>query len=402
MIVKVAWRNIWRNRLRSSVIIIALSLGLWAGIFASAFVQGMMKQKVESVISKEMSDFQVHHPDYREEKLPNLIIEDSETIQADIASNEYVIASTGRVIIEGPAVSTSHKEGMIRLIGIDPKEEAMVTGLEGDLIEGTYFEGIKKNPILISSKTAEEYGLELKSKINFRFLDIHGDVHQVGFRVVGIYNSGNPMMDGMKAYALRDDVKSHLGIETGFHEIAVSLNDHNQAEPLAEKFQNKYENLEVIPWLDLALGMRYMIDAMGMYTVIIVGIILFALLFSILNTMLMAVLERTREIGMLMAVGMAKQKVFFMIMVETLFLSLIGGPIGLLVSYLSISYFGSAGINLGDAAYGEMGFSNIIYPYLESSEYVKVGIMVFFMALFAAIYPSVKALRLKPVEAIRK
>jgi len=402
MILKIAWRNIWRNRLRSSVIIVALSLGLVAGIFSSAFVQGMMKQKIESVISKEMSDFQVHHSMYREELLPNLIIKDGELVQKDIESNKNVIATTGRVLIEGPAVSTSHREGMIRLVGIDPGEEAAVTGLKEDLVEGEYFIGIKKNPILISSKTAEEYGVELKGKINFRFLDVNGSVQQIGFRVVGIYDTGNPMMDGMKAYALRDDVRKHLGLENGYHELAISLDDHDQAEPLAISYQDKYQDLEIISWLDLALGMRMMIETMGVYTVIIVGIILFALLFSILNTMLMAVLERTREIGMLMAVGMAKQKVFSMIMLETLFLSLIGGPIGILVSYLLISYFGTAGINLGDAAYGEMGFSNIIYPYLESSEYVNVAIMVFFMTLFAAIYPSIKALRLKPVEAIRK
>ena len=135
----------------------------------------------------------------------------------------------------------------------------------------------------------------------------------------------------------------------------------------------------------------------------IVGIILVALLFSIINTMLMAVLERVREIGMLMAVGVTKGRVFSMILLETVMMAMIGCPAGLFLSWASIKYFGTVGIDLGaNAAYGEMGWSNVIHPALDAASYYQVAFMVAIMAILAAIYPAIKALRLKPAEAIRK
>lgn len=403
MILKVAWRNIWRNGLRSTVIIIALALGLWAGVFSSAFVQGMMKQKMDSVVRKEMSHFQVHDTLYRDEPQVNLFMENSDEILDDIKTHASVESISSRAIVPMDNVSILSKNGAIKLIGIEPSDEAKVTLLDEDVTEGEYFEGIKKNPILISEETAKEYRLHLKSKVIFKFLDINGVEKNMNCRVVGIYNSGNPMMDKMNAYVLRSDLQRQLELEENqYHEIAVYLNEHNIADNIVEEFQSKYTDLEIASWKDLSPGMRMMMDMMGMYTVIIVGIILFALLFSILNVMLMAVLERVREIGMLMAVGMAKQKVFAMVMLETLFLSIVGGVLGLLLSWLSINYYGTYGIYLGDAAYGEMGFSNTVYPYIDSVEYINVTAMVFFMAMIAAIFPSIKALKLKPVEAIRK
>ncbi len=170
----------------------------------------------------------------------------------------------------------------------------------------------------------------------------------------------------------------------------------------ALELSEKYPDLEVLPWMDLSTGMRMMIDMIGTYTFIIVGIILVALLFSIINTMLMAVLERVKEIGVLMSVGMAKPKGFFMILFETVCLTFLGAPLGLLLSFLSISYFGIVGIDLGTDVYSEMGYASIIYPSLKYTDYISVSVMVIIMAIIAAIYPAIKALRLKPVEAIRK
>ncbi len=144
-----------------------------------------------------------------------------------------------------------------------------------------------------------------------------------------------------------------------------------------------------------------MVEALDVYLYYIVGIILLALLFSILNTMLMAVLERMREIGVLMAVGMSKARIFLMIMLETVMLTMIGGPFGLLLSYGFVTYFGEVGINLGGAAYSDLGFAAIVYPYLDARSYLEVTLMVAVMAVIAAVYPARKALKLIPVEAIR-
>lgn len=400
MLLKIAWRNIWRNTTRSVVVITAIALGLLAGVFASAFTQGMMKQKIETVIKSEMSDFQFHQPEFTDEFLAKLYIENGEEIRAEVNTEEAVIGSSGRLISMG-MVGSAKQNGSIKIVGVVPDDEAAVTGLNEQVIEGAYFEGVKRNPILISEATAEKFRVKIRSKLILTIQDVDGEIIAGAFRVVGIFKTDNVMFDKANIYVQQADLRNLIKIENGLHEIAVSLNDHDLAEQMATKYQEAHPDLLVEPWLDLATGMRMMVDMIDVYIYYIVGIILIALLFSILNTMLMAVLERIREIGMLMAVGMTKGKVFLMIMLETLILTMIGGPLGLLISWGFVTHYGSAGIDLG-GAYDDVGFSSIVYPFLDSQSYLEVTYMVVIMAIVAAIYPAIKALNLNPVEAIRK
>lgn len=402
MLLKIAWKNIWRNSTRSLVVIVAVALGLWAGVFASAFVKGMMKKKIENVIKLEMSDFQIHQPKFRDESLPQLFIPNESEIRHKLNEEEAVISSSGR-LISNAMIATSKKSGSSKVVGINPDMEAEVTGLDRHLVRGNYFKKAKRNPILVSEDIAEDYKLKLKSKLILTLQDLEGEIISVSFRVVGIYKTENNMFDKSHIFVRQKDLGRAMGMpENAVHEIAVALNNHDLSESLASKYQEKYQELEVKPWLDLATGMRFMVQAMDVYLFYIVGIILLALLFSILNTMLMAVLERVREIGMLMAVGMAKIQIFKMIMLETIMLAMIGGPLGLILSYAFVSHFGKVGINLSGGGYEEAGFSPMVHPFLENESYIQVAIMVFAMAVLAAIYPARKALKLRPVEAIRK
>ena len=129
-----------------------------------------------------------------------------------------------------------------------------------------------------------------------------------------------------------------------------------------------------------------------------------ALIFGIINTMLMAVLERNKELGMLMAVGLNKGKVFTMIMLETLLLGCVGAPLGMFLGWLTINYFSNNGLDLSSFASGleQMGMSTMIYPVADTSLYLQMTAAVAITALLAAIYPSLKAIKLRPVEAMRK
>jgi putative ABC transport system permease protein len=401
MLLKVAWRNVWRHKVRSFVVITAVGLGLWAGVFASAFVQGMMSQKIDNVIRHELSHLQVHHPEFRDEQLPKQLIDNGEEILEHLSSDPDVTAATGRIITMA-MLGSANTSGAVKVSGIMLQEEKKVTELDRKVIEGEFIDGNKRTPILISRKLAEKYKVKLKSKVVLTLQDMNGEITAGAFRITGIFKTENSVYDEMNVFVRAEDLRSLMGIETGFHEIAALVRSHNLADPVAAAYQNRYPQMEVKSWLDLAAGMRFMVEAFDTYLYIIVSIILLALLFSIVNTMLMAVLERTREIGMLMAVGMNKPSVFYMILLETIFLSMIGGPAGLMFSWICVSYFGRVGIDLTGAAYSDVGFSAVIYPQLASDQYLMVTVLVLVMALLAAIYPARKALKLKPVEAIRK
>ena len=145
-------------------------------------------------------------------------------------------------------------------------------------------------------------------------------------------------------------------------------------------------------------------EQMSSSTGIITAIIMLALIFGIINTMLMAVLERTKELGMLMAIGMNKGKVFLTIVFETLLLSMIGAPIGMLLGWLTIMATNRTGIDLTSYQKGleQFNMSGMVYPSLTPDTYVTVAFAVFITALLASIYPARKAVKLRPVEAMRK
>lgn len=401
MLIRFAWRNIWRNKLRSLVVIVAISLGLWAGIFVSAFVNGMMQQKIESVVQLEMAHFQIHQNGFRDEYLVGQYLDQGALIREDLLNDTEVKAVALRTI-NLVMIGTAQKSGAVKVSGISPTEEKNLSKLHERIVEGKYLDEEIKNSILISREIAKKYKAGLKSKIILTFQDVHGEIVGAAFRVTGIYSTENKMYDGFNVFVRREDMQHLTGIGNKVHELVILLNDHEPADSMAAKYGKKYPSLEVLSWKDLASGMRYMTGFIDKYTMIIVGIILLALLFSIINTMMMAVLERVRELGMLMAVGMGKIKIFQMILLETFFLSSVGGPIGILLAWTTITYFGHNGIDLGNAAYGDFGFSNFIYPSLAYIEYVKVSFLVIIMALLAAVYPARKALQLNPVEAIRK
>jgi ABC-type antimicrobial peptide transport system permease subunit len=148
-----------------------------------------------------------------------------------------------------------------------------------------------------------------------------------------------------------------------------------------------------------------MADMTNQSSFIITIIIMLALAFGIINTMLMAVLERVREVGMLVALGMSKFKLFFLILNETIFLTLAGSPFGLLFAWIAITYFNRKGMDLsamGEEMMSSFGFTNVIYPEFPFDKVLEMLLIVVVTAVLSSLFPAIKALRLRPVEALRK
>jgi putative ABC transport system permease protein len=182
------------------------------------------------------------------------------------------------------------------------------------------------------------------------------------------------------------------------------LNEFDQTDQLTNQLKDAHPELLVESYKEVAPDLELFNNQIKVNIMIMTSIFMLALIFGIINTMLMAVLERIKELGMLMAIGMNKLKIFFMIMLETIFISVLGAPIGMGLGYVTIWYLHYSGINLSrwSRALEEFGMDDIIRPVLDPSVYGIVALSVIATALLAAIYPSLKAIRLKPVEALRK
>lgn len=403
MILSIAWRNIWRSRTRSIVIIVALTLGLFAGVFNISFYKGMAIQRVQSAIGTEVSHIQLHRKNYLTNPEKSLFISGSDTIQKEIENVPGVTAVSGRIVTTGMVQSANTGRG-VKIVGINPDAEKRVTNLYTKVVEGDYFETTGRNPVFIGQKLAEKLKVGLRSKIVVTFQDMEGNLTGASFRIAGIYKTSNSFYDETNLFVRDSDLAPIMQIEPGnAHEIAVLISDNALLDTVKNAVIDLVPGQDVKTWRELMPDVNLIETSLDLSMYILMGIILLALIFGIINTMLMAVLERIKELGMLMAIGMNKRRVFAMIMSETVMLSLVGGLTGIIFGVALTYALSRVGIDLSSysQAWESMGYDSIIYPVITVRDTIVVTIMVIATGIIAAIYPARKALGLNPADAVR-
>jgi len=402
MLFKVAWRNIWRNTTRSLVVIASVAAGLLAGMFLIAFFQGFVKQDVNNAVEAQLAHIQIHNPAFGDDKDVNDTITNASAIIEKLRKDVNVKSVSGRAITMGMISSSSTASG-VEIHGVNPADEKNISSISQNVIEGVYFDG-KRNEIVIGKKLADKLGVKLHNKIVLTFQSKSGDLTAGSFRIAGIFRSRNSAFDEMTVFTNFDDVAQLLGTGNGIHEIAILLKDGQKVDTLAAGYKSQYPKLLVQTWGEIEPEMGLLTGLMDQMMYIIMGIILLALMFGIINTMLMAVLERQREFGMLMAIGMNKPRVFIMVMLESIMLTCVGIPIGILLTIGIVDYFAKYGINMSafSKALSQFGVGNYVYPELHSSMFLSVTIMTAITAILSAIYPAYKALQFKPAVAIHQ
>ena len=183
MILKIAWKNIWRNKVRSAVVIIAIALGVWAVIFINSLTSGITRTYIHNAVNYELSHLQIHNPDFLDErKIVHVINQDLHSIQ----NTPGVKSWTVRMLADGMISSSKAAQGIV-IRGIDPNQENSVTHLKELLIEGKYFEGKSRNPILIGQDIATKLNVKLKQKVVLTFQSSLGDIVAGSFRIAGIF-----------------------------------------------------------------------------------------------------------------------------------------------------------------------------------------------------------------------
>jgi putative ABC transport system permease protein len=402
MLVKIAWRNVWRNKTRSLVITVAVAIGVWAAIFLSAFYNGMIEERIRSAIEQEISHLQVHDPKFKAEYDVQYFINGPVNTLQQVQQNPLVKTAAGRVILKGMIATASGSSG-ITINGIMPGEESQLTQLDKKIISGKYFSA-KPYEILVGKKLMQKMKLKQKGKAILTFQDKDGNIASGAFRVVAVYKTVNTPYDETNVFVKINDLDTLAGIKGKYNEIAVLLHSSNDVEQYKTELQKIYKGNAVETWMQISPEMNLLVSATDEMMFIYMAIIILALAFGIVNTMLMAILERTREIGMMLALGMNKLKVFQMILLESIFLVVAGTPPGVLLALITVAYTHKKGISLArfSEAYSNFGYSSMVYPNINIKEIIIMLLMVIVTAIIAALFPAARALKLKPAEAIRK
>jgi putative ABC transport system permease protein len=402
MLTQLAWKNIWRNKKRSLVIVMAITLGLCGGLFSGAIMMGMAESMVNSAIDRYLGHIQIHSKEFNEDILISHNLRNINNIRESIQSLDSVAAYSERTIIEGMAQSAASSFS-VKIVGVDRVAEKGVTNLNEKVIEGGYLDNSRKNQILIGKKLAERLNLGLRKKIILTFQNEQGDIIYLACRISGIFKTESSMFDESTVFLKQIDLLRSLKTSELVHEVAIRTTSSKYVDNVASRLKTSLPGLIVQTWEELAPELAFVSTSMQAFTYMFVAIILFALLFGITNNMLMSVMERIRELGILTAVGMNKMRIFLMILLETIFLSLSGGILGMILGGTLIEIFYSNGIDLSSFASGleSFGSGTILYPFLPASMYIGLTIMILFAANIATLLPAWKATHLQPAEAIR-
>ena len=399
MTTRLAWKNIWRNKIRSLIFIGAAFFGLALAIFTINLMKGIAAQRLDDAVSIQTGHLQVQNKDFNTFREIDQYIANPEEVKDLLRGQSQIVSITERMVAEA-VLTTPENTGIAQLTGVKPEMETHFSALKDYLVEGTYLEGDLPKPILVSKKTAERLKLNLRSKVIVTLKNITGEIVGGAFRVSGIFETPNTPYDENNAIVEYSDLSELSGIKNP-HEIAVLVSDRMQLAHienfLAKNLPSAYRYYSWVTLLPQLYAFNNFTEAVSMLFTII---ILLGLGFGLLNTMNMIVQERTREIGMLRAIGQSQWSVFSMLVKESGFLMFIGSVMGILLGIVIVIVTSQTGVPLG-SGFAALGIRATIFPVVVWPMIVMVCVLATILTAIISVFPAFRALRIKPHSALR-
>ena len=401
MLLKLAWRNIWRNKRKSLIVLSSVVIGMIAVIFYDGLDHGMLRQMLNNQISNSVAHIQIHKKGFNDNKVIKNYIPDDQLVEKAVESQKDIKAYSKRVITFGLLSSASSSSG-VYIYGIYPSMEAEVSDIKKSIIEGKFFTGSKRD-IVIGKQLADKLGVGLGDKVVVMANTPNGNIGSDLFRVAGIFQTVSSEFDKTTIYIPIKTAQDMLDIDNHIYEYAIVLNDYHNADKVKSELESKLNSrYEVLSYKDLLPMLIYQMDLYDQTMWIFYMIVGLALIFGIVNTMLMSVFERINEIGVLMAIGMKNSRIFLMFVLEAFMIGVIGTILGLALGLLIHWPISVSGINFSifSDALKSFGIGAVIYPVLSVTNTIVLTLIIPFIAVIGALYPAYRAIKLEPIKAI--
>jgi ABC-type lipoprotein release transport system permease subunit len=415
-LLRLAWRNLWRNPRRTLIAMTAIGFGYAMLLFVACLMAGLRQQMIVSGTGFIISDVEVHAPDYYPERPIDQSLggpdgTDVNALVAAIAANSRVQAASPRVYGYG-LVSATHQSAGVQLLGVVPDQEQKITVLQTQMVEGSYLYGPMPKGVVLGDKLATTIGAAVGSEIVLLAPAADGSTGNDVFTVAGLFHTGLDAMDRdlvlMPLASLQELLRLPPG---GIHEVGIKLHEDDitaatTAAAALDARLSKTLPVQVQAWPELAPELADYVQFNRRVTFILFFIFFLLAVMGIANTMLMAIIERTRELGMLMAVGMRPVQVVGLIVAEAASLAgaslVLGAVLGApLLWYLQVHGLNLAG-NRGAVSLGGVVVGPLWHGQQDYTAYAQAALGLALVALVSALYPALRAARFRPTEALRK
>ncbi len=383
-------------------------VGVLALVLTEGFAVGMLQQMLTNQIGADAGYIQIHKAGYQSDPTLENSMTDPAPARSVLESDSTSLRYSERLRVFG-LISSAYNSYGVSIVGIIPSEERKISTISKHITKGSYLSG-EPGQILISSSIAEKLRVGLGDKVVIMASQIDGSVGSEACRVSGIFETFNSGFDQSHVYIPIQTAKQMLNADGLISEFVINPENPHELGSLDSRLEaqiaslpessGKYEILTYEQMLPLLVA-QLELYKQALYLIAV--LVAFALVFGIIDTMLMSVMERTHEFGVSMAIGMSNGKIFKMVMMEALYLAIIGTAVGLAAAYVWFSSLSRSGWDLSmfSASLKSLGIGSIIYPVLEPSTVVQTVVVIPAVTLLGAVYPALKAVRLQPVEAIR-
>jgi len=397
---KMAFRDLGRNRRRSFFSALALGMGLALLLLMASVITGEMESSMESSIRLQSGHLQIRAANYIEARSSltweDLVVDPAQ-IAAQVAALAPVKVATPRLYISG-IISVSDENRGVRVIGIDPASAANAPYRDG-MLSGTFLTADDRDGILIGKPLAEILELKAGDKANLLVNTSNGDVDQQLFTIRGIYTTNITGYDQITVFMPLAKAQTITKTENHASILFILLKDREQTGAVVAAIQPG--GYEVKTWIQLNDLIVQIEDLSNSYMILLYLIILGITATVIVNTFIMAVFERTREIGILAAMGMHSRRIMAMFFAESSLLAVGGIVIGLIIGGLLVAYFTQYGFFIGNMGLNGAMIGDTIYAHLTLKDVLTLTSLTFVVSLLAALYPALLAAQMEPVEALR-
>ncbi|WP_370978333.1 ABC transporter permease [Agaribacterium sp. ZY112] len=405
---QLAWRNLWRNKRRTAIMLAAISVGVWAMIFMSSLMRGMLQDSLQRSINALPGHVQIHHPDFRlDPSVDARFNEPSEALSQQFSSP---LIKHWLKRINLPAVLASERETRgVQLLGIEPNNEQHSLS-EVRLVEGRMLNDADDMALVIGQALAQRLDTRVGKRVVLMSQGADGELAERGIRIVGIYKSELGAQDERVIYLGYTAAQRFLKMPAQLTEIAFFADQNDDTDLLLAKVKSLYKQsasknaaLEILAWYDIDAYMASMMGMLDAMILVWILVVFTAMGFGLANTLLMAIFERIRELGLMMALGMPRQLVLLQIMFETCLMLLLGLLIGNSFALLSVAWT-SSGIDLSSVAeaMAVAGVGSRLYPALSLADLVAANIVVLVLGLLTSILPAWRASHYDPVKALNR
>ncbi len=401
---KLGWRNLWLHPLRTALTAAGLAVGIGALTFLSAMDDGWMQQIKTNFALTVTGHIQIHAEGFEQSRRLSQHLEHPLALKRQLQARPEIAQVVQRLRVSGLASSAGANGGAL-IYGIEPSGEKRLSRLAGFLDQGRWLRDGDRHDAVLGDGLADRLDIGIGDKLVLMAAMPGGDIASEVFRVRGLIHSGVMDVDDMMALVPLGTAQSWLGMGEGITDLVIRARSFEAVQPLADALRSSLagQGLEVLSWSEIDPMAQQWADFADAYTWIVLAIVIIIVLAEVLNTMLMSLHERTREFGLMGALGVGQPQLFAMVIWETVILVAIGSVLGFLLGAGLSLWFGEQGIDLSRfaEAFSFMYMDPVVHPLLLADSCLRILGATLIGAVLAGCLPAIKAARLEPAAALR-